>query len=368
MIETAPDPVKNLTSNNTEWKIEVTPTSKSKIGDVDFSNMALGKTFTDHFFICDYQEGVWREPRIQPLDKIELHPGAMALHYGQAVFEGLKATVQSKTGEPLLFRPQENARRLNCSASRMCMPTVPEDLFVSALKTLVNQEKRWIPTQEGSTLYVRPFIFADEPFLGMRPANTYKFMIIASPAGPYYDRRIKLYAEPRYVRAADGGTGEAKAAGNYAGAFLPTEKAKSQGFDQVLWLDAIDHKYIQEVGTMNIFFKVDGKVLTPKLDGSVLGGITRDSIIMILKDLGIEIVERPISIDEIIRCYEQNTLEEAFGSGTAVSIAKIENIANDNFSVDLPRENPLADEVLHILNGIKTQRIEDRFDWVVPVC
>ena len=242
------------------YNIQIQTVEKSKVDQIDFDNIPMGTSFTDHMFICDYANGEWGTPRIQPLELIPTHPAAMALHYGQAIFEGMKATVDTD-GTPMLFRPEKNAARLNFSADRMGMPSFPEDLFVEGLKQLVAIEQNWIPPQEGSALYLRPFMYADEPFIGMRAANNFKFIIMASPAGPFFTKRIKLFAETKYIRSAAGGTGEAKAAGNYAAAIRPTEIAKSKGYDQVLWLDAIEHKYIQEVGTMNIFFKIDGNSL-----------------------------------------------------------------------------------------------------------
>jgi branched-chain amino acid aminotransferase len=255
------------------YNIKVIPALVSKVAQVDINNVPMGIAFTDHMFICEYQNGAWVNPRIEPLELIPTHPAAMALHYGQAIFEGLKATM-GKNNTPLLFRPDENAKRMNVSANRMGMPDFPEELFVEGLKQLVALEKNWVPTQEGSSLYLRPFMYADEAFIGMRAATSFKFIIMASPAGPFFNRRIKLYAETKYVRAVNGGTGEAKAAGNYAGAIRPTEYAKAKGYDQVLWLDAQDFEYIQEVGTMNIFFKIGGKFITPDLSGSILSGIT----------------------------------------------------------------------------------------------
>ena len=263
------------TTNKMEQQIKITKTSNSKLKNLDFDNIPLGRSFTDHMFICEYENGAWNNPRIEPLELIPTHPAAMALHYGQAIFEGMKATI-GKENTPLLFRPDQNAKRLNASAARLGMPLVPEDLFVEAVKQLVGLDHGWIPPQEGSALYLRPFMYADEAFIGMRAATNYKFIVICSPAAPLFTKKIRLYAETEYIRAADGGTGEAKAAGNYAAAILPTEKAKEKGYDQVLWLDANEHKYIQEVGTMNIFFKVDGKFITPSTNGSILKGITRD--------------------------------------------------------------------------------------------
>ena len=344
--------------------IKITKVEQSKVNEVDLNNLTMGTQFTDNMFICDYENGEWINPRIEPLDLIPTHPAAMALHYGQAIFEGMKATL-GKNEVPLLFRPEENAKRMNFSADRMGMPLFPEDLFVEALKKFVAIEKNWIPTQEGSALYLRPFMYADEAFIGMRAATSFKFIVMASPAGPFFSKRIKLYAETKYIRAANGGTGEAKAAGNYAAAIRPTEIAKAKGYDQVLWLDARDFEYIQEVGTMNIFFKIDGKVITPNLSGSVLSGITRMSVIDLLRDKGFEVTERPIKISEIIEASNNGTLEEAFGTGTAVGIAMIEEIGYKEIAIKLPIENPVSQDINSTLNAIKTQKMEDKFGWIV---
>ncbi len=344
--------------------IKKTKVAHSKVSEVDLNNITMGTRFTDHMFICDYQNGEWTNARIEPLALIPTHPAAMALHYGQAIFEGMKATL-GKDGTPLLFRPDENAKRLNFSAYRMGMPSFPEDLFVEALKQFTALEKEWIPTSEGSALYLRPFMYADEPFIGMRAATSFKFIVMASPAGPFFSKKIKLYAEKKYVRAVNGGTGEAKAAGNYAAAIRPTEYAKVQGYDQVLWLDAQDFEYIQEVGTMNIFFKIAGKFITPDLSGSILNGITRMSVIDVLRDKGFEVTERPITISEIIEASKNGTLEEAFGTGTAVGIAMVEEIGNKDLSIKFPTENPVSVMVNDTLNAIKVQDIEDKFGWIV---
>ncbi|MFY7758071.1 MAG: branched-chain amino acid aminotransferase [Flavobacterium stagni] len=346
-------------------EIKITKVAQSQAAGVDFHNIVMGTRFSDHMFICDYENGAWHNPRIEPLALIPTHPAAMALHYGQAIFEGMKATL-GQDGTPLLFRPEENAKRLNHSADRMGMPAFPEDLFVEALKQFVALEKEWIPTQEGSALYLRPFMYADEAFIGMRAATSYKFIIMASPAGPFFSRKIKLYAEKKYVRAVNGGTGEAKAAGNYAAAIRPTEYAKAQGYDQVLWLDAHDFNYIQEVGTMNIFFKVDGKFITPSLSGSILNGITRMSVIDLLRHKGYEVTERPITMDEIKAAHAAGLLEEAFGTGTAVGIAMVEAIGNNDFTLTLPDANPVSHMVNDTLNAMKVQQEADPFGWIVP--
>lgn len=347
-------------------KIKINKVSHSQVEKVDFDNIPLGRTFTDHMFICEYSDGQWNEPRIEPLSLVPTHPAAMALHYGQAIFEGMKATI-SPDGRPMLFRPEKNASRLNFSARRMGMPEFPEELFVEGLKQLVSIERNWIPPGEGSALYLRPFMYADEAFIGMRAATSYKFMIIASPAGPFFSKRIKLFAEKKYIRAAEGGTGEAKAAGNYAAAIRPTEVAKSKGYDQVLWLDALEHRYIQEVGTMNIFFKVDGKFITPELDGSVLAGITRMSVMELLRDKGYEVTERRITIDEIREASQNGTLEEAFGTGTAVGIAYIQEIGMEDETIHVSDGSPVGLEVNNELNAIKTGNMEDRFGWMVTI-
>ena len=346
------------------YNIKITKIAQSKVSQVDINNITMGNAFTDHMFICEYQNGEWQNPRIESLAMIQTHPAAMALHYGQAIFEGMKATL-GKDKTPLLFRPDENAKRLNFSADRMGMPTFPEDLFVEALKKFVDLERNWIPTSAGSALYLRPFMYADEAFIGMRASTSFKFIVMASPAGPFFSKPIKLYAETKYVRAVNGGTGEAKAAGNYAAAIRPTEYAKAKGYDQVLWLDAQNYEHIQEVGTMNIFFKIDGKILTPDLSGSILSGITRMSVITILRDKGFEVIERPITISEIKLASIRGTLDEAFGAGTAVGIAMIEEIGNMDFTINFPKENPVSEMVKTTLNDIKLQIVADKFGWIV---
>lgn len=348
------------------YNIDITRAENSKIDQLDFDNIPLGTSFTDHMFICDYENGKWVNPRIEPLRPIPTHPAAMALHYGQAIFEGMKA-YKDPEGTPMLFRPEHNAKRLNLSADRMGMPLFPEDLFVEGLRELVSLERQWIPPQQGSALYLRPFMYADEPFIGMRAATHFKFIIMASPSGPFFSKRIKLWAENHFIRAAHGGTGEAKAAGNYAAAIRPTELAKSKGYDQVLWLDAAEHKYIQEVGTMNIFFKINGEFITPELDGSVLHGITRLSVIELLRHLGYQVTERKITIHEIIEASKNNSLEEAFGTGTAVGIAYIQEIGLEGGTIHVSDESPVGLKVNDTINAIKTGLQEDVFGWMNKV-
>ena len=343
--------------------IEIQKIENSKVSEIDFNNVPLGRTFTDHMFICTYSDGEWGTPKIEPLKPIPTHPAAMALHYGQALFEGLKATKNEK-GEPLLFRPEENAKRLNYSARRLGMPEFPVELFVEGLKKLVALDQAWIPPQEGSALYLRPFMYATEAFIGMRAATSYNFIIMASPANPLYSGRVKLWAEKEFIRAAQGGTGSAKAAGNYAAAVLPTELAKKKGYDQVLWLDAKEHKYIEEVGTMNIFFHIGDKFVTPPLSGSILSGITRMSVIDYLRHAGYEVEERKITLEEIRQASKDGDLKEAFGTGTAVGIAYIETIGSDEGEILVSKESPVGQEVNHWLNQLKMGKVEDVFNWM----
>jgi len=347
-------------------KIQITKTQNTRLATLDFNNIPFGRVFTDHMFVVDYEGGEWVNPRIEPFGSFEMHPASMVLHYGQAIFEGMKVTMgQDQT--PLLFRPEKNAARLNKSADRMGMPEFPEDLFLQGLLEFVRIERNWVPSQEGSALYLRPFMYADESFIGMRAATHYKFIIMASPAGPYFNRRIRLYAETQYVRAVNGGTGEAKAAGNYAAAIRPTEFAKAKGYDQVLWLDPNEFEYVQEVGTMNIFFKIAGTFYTPDLSGSILAGVTRMSVIELLKHKGYEVVERPISLTEIKKAIADGTLEEGFGVGTAVGIALIDEIGNEVFTLKFPESNPVGDEINTQINEIKVQKSPDVLHWLVSV-
>ena len=347
-------------------QIHIEKVKESKAKDLDFNDIPLGRTFTDHMFLCTYENEAWQTPKIVPMGALPTHPAAMALHYGKAIFEGMKATIDAN-GTPMLFRPEQNAKRLNFSARRLGMPEFPEELFVEALKVLVDLDKNWIPPQQGSALYLRPFMYADEAFIGMRAATQYKFIIMASPSNPIYTKRVRLYAETNYIRAAHGGTGEAKAAGNYAAAILPTEHAKAKGYDQVLWLDAHNFKSIQEVGTMNIFFKINGKIITPNLDGSILAGITRMSVIELLRHKGYEVTERPISIDEVNEASKDGTLEEAFGTGTAVGIAMIQDIGYKDEDIHVSNESPVGQMVLETINGVRTGEIPDDLNWMCKI-
>jgi branched-chain amino acid aminotransferase len=348
------------------YNIEINKIEESRLSLLDFDNIPLGRIFSDHMFVCDYERDEWKNPRIEPLSLIPIHPATMALHYGQAIFEGMKSTLDVN-GIPTLICPYRNAERLNFSARRMGMPEFPVDLFVEGLKQMVKIDRDWIPPMTGSALYLRPFMFADEAFIGMRAATTYKFIIIASPSAPLYSKRIRLHAETTYIRAAKGGTGEAKAAGNYAAAIQPTEIAKRNNYDQILWLDAKEFKYIQEVGTMNVFFKINGTLITPNLDGCILNGISRICTLEVLRKRDYKVEERPISIDEVIEANNKGTLEEAFGTGTAVGVAMIDEIGYKDITVKLPKHNPVAQMVQDTVNGIRSGQMNDEFNWMVKV-
>ena len=351
-----------------KYQINVNRVAKSRLSEVDFDNLPFGRTFSDHMFVCDYKDGKWENPQIVPFEKFAIHPASMVLHYGQAIFEGMKAT-KSHDGKPLFFRPEMHGQRINASARRMCMPDFPEALFEQAIHALVDLDQAWIPQEEGSALYIRPYMFATDEFIGVKPSDTYKFIIFTGPVGPYYPKPVSLLAETEFIRAAMGGTGEAKAAGNYAGSLLPARLANQAGYDQVMWLDAKEFKYIQEVGTMNIFFVIDGKVITPATGGTILKGITRDSILKILASEGYEIEERPITIDEVVAAFQAGKLEECFGTGTAAVVAHVAKIKYNDIVMELPpvSERKVGDLAKDTINGMRSQKIEDKFGWVVPV-
>jgi branched-chain amino acid aminotransferase len=353
---------------NTKYPISVTRCAQSHIHEVDFDHLPFGKYFSDHMFVVDYIQGEWVSPRIVPLSDFSLHPATMAIHYGQALFEGMKAS-RTPEGKIFLFRPDMHAKRLNCSAERLCMPALPEDLFMDGLRALLQVDADWVPNREGHSLYIRPTMFATDAHVGVRPSETYRFFIMASPVGAYYSRPIRLRVETEYVRAIRGGTGEAKAAGNYAGALLATREAQAAGFDQVLWMDGVSFKYIQEVGTMNIFFIIDGKIVTPATDGAILKGITRNSLLQLFQEKGLVVEERPITIDEIVEAFHAGKLEDAFGAGTAAVISYISEIAYGDLVITLPpvESRSVSRMAKDEIEGMRSGRIADRHGWIVPV-
>ncbi len=351
--------------------ISITKTTNPK-QKPDQNDLGFGQYFSDHMFIMDYTEGKgWHDARIVPYAPIELDPSAMALHYGQAIFEGLKA-YRTNNGEVLLFRPEKNMQRVNNSNKLLVIPQIDVDDGVQAIKELVRVDADWIPSAPGTSLYIRPFIFATDPALGVRPSYTYKFVIILSPVGAYYKEGInpvKIYVESNYVRAVRGGLGEAKTVANYAASLKAQVEAKEQGYTQVLWLDGVEKKYIEEVGTMNVFFKIDGEVVTPALTGTILPGITRMSTIELLKKAGIPVTERRVTIQEIYDAHAAGKLDEAFGTGTAAVISPIGEFSWDGkvIKVNNGKIGESAQKVYDTITGIQCGDIEDTFGWTQKV-
>lgn len=350
-------------------KIELTKSKKQK---PNTNELSFGKYFTDHMFIMDYSEGTgWHDARIIPYAPLALDPAAMVLHYGQAVFEGMKCYRNVK-GELNLFRPEKNFERLNTSDERLCIPALDVDFALKGLMELIKVDSDWVPNEKDTSLYIRPFTIATEGALGVRPSAHYQFIIILSPVGAYYAEGInpvKICIEDEYVRAVKGGIGFTKATANYAISLKGQEKAKTKGFTQVLWLDGVERKYIEEVGTMNVFFKIDGEVITPSLEGSILPGITRDSVIQLVKAFGLNVVERKISVEEVFEAHKNGKLEEAFGTGTAAVISPIGefNWADNSIVLNDFKTGELSKKLYDTLTGIQNGTLEDTFGWVKQV-
>ena len=338
----------------------------------DDSALGFGTIFTDYMFNMDYtQEKGWHAPRIEPYSPISMDPSTMVLHYGQAVFEGLKA-YRTESGNIQLFRPLDNLKRMNSSNARLCIPPVDENFVLDALIQLLKIEKDWVPAESGTSLYIRPTIIAMDPYLGLRSSHTYRFFIILSPVGAYYPEGfdpVKIWVTTDYVRAVRGGVGEAKTAGNYAASLYATELANKDGYTQVMWLDGVDLKYVEEVGSMNIFFMIDDEIITPQLTGSILSGITRDSVIQLAESWGKKVVERKIGIDEIYNAHESGALQEVFGSGTAAVISPVGNIkyAGKEITIGDGGVGPFSAKLFSELMDIQYGKAEDPFGWVLPV-
>ncbi|MCP1311325.1 branched-chain amino acid aminotransferase [Paenibacillus tyrfis] len=350
-------------------EVELTQAPKQK---PDVSRIGFGTAFTDHMFMMDYEEGRgWHSPRVVPYQSISLDPAAKVFHYGQTVFEGLKA-YRTADGRILVFRPDQNFKRLNHSNDRMSIPNLDEELALEGLKKLVQTDREWVPEVEGTSLYIRPFIIATEPVLGVAASKRYIFMIIMSPVGAYYAegiRPVKIHVESEFVRAVPGGTGSAKTAGNYAASLKAQEEAALEGYSQVLWLDGVHKKYVEEVGSMNVFFKVNGKVITPALNGSILKGITRDSMIQLLQSWGVPVEERPVSIEELYEAHRAGTLEEAFGTGTAAVISPVGelNWRGEKLVINGGETGELSAKLYETLTGIQSGKLEDKLGWMVQV-
>lgn len=332
--------------------------------------LGFGQIFTDHMFVLDYTDGQgWHDPRIIPYQPLTLDPSSMVFHYGQTVFEGLKA-YKTPNKDVLLFRPEQNFKRLNKSSERMSIPALDEELVLEGLKKLVSIDRNWIPEAPGTSLYIRPFIIATEPYLGVAPSKSYQFIIIMSPVGSYYKEGInpvKILVEESYVRAVKGGTGEAKTGGNYASSLKAQQHASEAGYSQTLWLDGKEHKYVEEVGSMNVFFIIGGKAVTPALNGSILPGITRDSILTMLRDKGIEVEERRVSLNEVIDAHKAGTLQEAFGTGTAAVISPIGQflVNGEELTVNNNEIGAITQELYDTLTGIQNGIVDDKFGWTI---
>lgn len=352
--------------------ISVTKTSAPKAKPQDQSKLGFGKIFTDHMFIMNYDEGQgWHDGRIVPYGPLTLDPSAMIFHYGQGIFEGMKA-YRTADGRTLLFRPQKNFRRANISNERLCIPPIDEEYALEALKELIRVDIDWVPTNEGTSLYVRPFIIAVDPALGVHPAHHYLFMMILSPVGAYYPEGlnpVKIYVEDDYVRAVKGGIGFAKTPGNYAASIRAQEKAAELKYTQVLWLDGVERKYIEEVGTMNVFFVIDGTIVTPALNGSILAGVTRDSSIQLLKSWGYNVEERKLGIQEVYDAYNAGKLDEVFGTGTAAVISPVGELNWENHIMIINNGDigPISQKLYDNITGIQSGKLPDKFGWTVEV-
>lgn len=353
-----------------EIRIELTKSPKQK--PAAQSQLGFGQLFTDHMYIMDYHEGQgWHDPRIVPYQPISLEPSAMVFHYAQEMFEGLKA-YRTEEGRVLMFRPDRNIARAENSCKRLCIPPVPADDFMNAMKTLVNLERDWIPTEPGTSLYVRPFIIATDPHLGVHPSHSYQFIIILSPSGAYYAsglNPVKIWIEDDYVRAVRGGIGEAKAGGNYAASLKAQVKGEAGGYAQVLWLDGVERKYIEEVGSMNIFFKIAGKVVTPQLNGSILPGVTRATCLDLCRSWGMEVEERRVSVEELVAAARDGSLEECWGSGTAAVISPVGTLRYENDVMEISGGGigPVSQRLYDTVTGIQTGKLEDAHGWTVEV-
>jgi len=343
--------------------IKVTQIEKSKISTIDFENLSFGTVFSDHMMVCDYKNGQWQQAEIKPYEPFTFDPSASVFHYGQALFEGMKA-YKGENDEVFLFRPDQNIKRFNKSSERMAIPEFPEDLFLEGLNQLLRLDADWIPQGEGQSLYVRPFVIATEPCIQANPSKEYRFAIICSPVSSYFSGAVKVKIEDHYSRATPGGFGYAKAAGNYGGQFYPTQLAKAEGFHQIIWTDAVSHQYIEEAGTMNVFVRIGDTLITNPTSDTILDGVTRKSLIQLAKDLKIPLEVRPIAISELIEASAKGELLELFGAGTAAVISLIEtfNYKGQNYQVENDA-NSYAQQLKKALTDIQLNRAEDQHQW-----
>ncbi|HXH99763.1 MAG TPA: branched-chain amino acid aminotransferase [Sphingobacteriaceae bacterium] len=344
--------------------IKTTKSNSSRLKETDFSNLPFGKNFSDHMFTAEYADGNWGKFEIVPYGDLSLSPAISSLHYGQALFEGLKA-YRHPDGKISIFRPYKNAERFNLSAERLCMPVLPEEIFVQSIAALVNLDRDWIPTAANHSLYIRPFMFASDPYLGVQPSATYKFIVLTCPVGAYFTKPLKVKIETKYSRASEGGFGYAKAAGNYGGSMLPGREALKEGYDQLIWTDSRDHAYVEELGAANVMFMIDGTLITPSTRDTILKGITRDSVLTLARKWGIPVEERRVSVAEIVDGLKNDKLTEAFGVGTAATIAPIASIGHEGELYTLPalEKAEFSNKALKILNDMRYGFTDDEFKW-----
>ncbi len=342
--------------------------AQSRISEFDENNIQFAKVYSDHMFEAHYRNGHWEDMVIKPYGDLSISPANTTLHYGQSIFEGLKA-YKADNGDILVFRPQANAQRMIKSAERMCIPAVSEEMFMSTLNELLKIDSDWVPSKPGTSLYIRPITFGLDPFIGIRPSDEYMFLIFTSPVGGYYSEPISVKVETHYTRAAPGGVGAAKTAGNYAAALYPALQAQKSGYSQLIWTDGLTHEYVEESGTMNIAFIIDDTLVTAPTSDTILHGITRDSVLTLAQDLGINVEERRLSVKELIEGLNSGRVKEAFGIGTAATIAPIKLIGHEGSDYDLPSIDnwEFAPKILKALDEIKTGKVEDKFNWVYRV-
>ncbi len=348
-----------------ELTISVEQCKDSAVNRVDWDNLPFGRVFTDHMLLMEYADGRWENPKIMPFQDIPMHPAMSAIHYGQSIFEGLKA-YKHEDGRLSVFRPNMNAKRFNESAIRMCMPEVPEALFVECVRKLVAIDSNWVPNKPGYSLYIRPFMFATDAWVGIKPSETYKFMILLSPVGNYYSEPVRVKIEPFYTRAAEGGVGRAKAAGNYGASLYPAKQAQDHNFHQLVWTDAKEHKYIEESGTMNIVFQINDTLITPSEEqDTILRGITKRSILELASSWGIAVEERKVSVEEVIQALRDGTMQDAFGAGTAATLAQIDLIGykEEVFKLPAMENRTLSNRIKEHLDALKIGKVEDTFCW-----
>ncbi len=347
--------------------VKINKTQQSRISDVDWDNLPFGKVFSDHMLVMDYKDGAWQEPEIMPFGALSLHPATSAIHYGQSIFEGMKA-YRAENGDVMIFRPDMNEKRFAESCERMCMPVLPEGLFTELISRTVDIDREWVPQKEGYSLYIRPFLFATDDFIGIKPSDSYKFIIFTCPVGAYYSQPVNVKIEEYYTRAVEGGVGRAKTAGNYAASLYPAKLAQEEGFHQLVWTDAKEHKYIEESGTMNIVFEIDGKLVTPSEDSdTILRGVTKRSVVEIAESWGVPVEERKVTVEEIVNAAREGKLTDAFGAGTAATIAPIAKIGFRDELFELPgvETRTTSNKIKKYLTDLKSGVIDDDFNWML---